>query len=230
MQVFSLACVWFICRSFFIFQLSFALIMSTGHQFNFRRQVFVDTKLQQGTGSLCCDLKGNRLSRLYHPQHSCGKEMFLHLSVILFTGGGVWQTPPPGRHTPGQTYPLGRHTPADGHCSGRYASYWNAFLFWVFYQMCTDRSNPTSLIESSKVKISNVLLMQTGLTLVCVEVAALWFWILFLLKILKIILEIALRKWVIKYNNLGLQFYCLMTLYAVKFVVLTILISCSHTW
>ena len=33
------------------------------------------------------------------------------------------QTPlPPGRH------PLGRHPPS-GHCSGRYASYWNAFLF-----------------------------------------------------------------------------------------------------
>ena len=25
--------------------------------------------------------------------------------------------------------PLGRHPPADGYCSGRYASYWNAFLF-----------------------------------------------------------------------------------------------------
>ena len=35
---------------------------------------------------------------------SCGKVMFLHLSVIL----------PPTR---------------DGHYSGRYASYWNAFLF-----------------------------------------------------------------------------------------------------
>ena len=35
------------------------------------------------------------------------------------------QTPHPGRH------PLGRHTPPDGHCSGRYASYWNAFLYLV---------------------------------------------------------------------------------------------------
>ena len=53
------------------------------------------------------------------------------------------QTPPPlGRHipactradtpTPGQTYPSmhsGRQPP-DGHYSGRYASYWNAFLFY----------------------------------------------------------------------------------------------------
>ena len=65
--------------------------------------------------------------------HSCGKVMFLHVPVILSTGVGVWQTPPPplgrplwadtplgrhtptGRHTPRQTppplgrYPLGRH-------------------------------------------------------------------------------------------------------------------------
>ena len=33
--------------------------------------------------------------------------------------------PPPGR--------LGRHPPppGDGHCSGRYACYWNAFLFSI---------------------------------------------------------------------------------------------------
>ena len=33
----------------------------------------------------------------YRPQRSCGKVMFLHLSVILFGGGGVWQTHPPRR-------------------------------------------------------------------------------------------------------------------------------------
>ena len=63
----------------------------------------------------------------YRPQRNCGKIMFLHLSVILFTGGGgVWQTPPqadtPRQTPPGQTPP----PPGDGHCSGRYASYWNA--------------------------------------------------------------------------------------------------------
>ena len=57
----------------------------------------------------------------YRPQPSCGKVMFLHVSVILFAGGGwsgrqtplwadiPWQTPP-GRHPLGQT-PLSRHTP-----------------------------------------------------------------------------------------------------------------------
>ena len=49
----------------------------------------------------------------YRLQPSCGKVMFLHLSVILFTGEGVCQTPPgrhPSlyRHPPGQT-PPSRH-------------------------------------------------------------------------------------------------------------------------
>ena len=38
-------------------------------------------------------------------------------------------TPLPGRHSPGQTPPLADTPPADGYCCGRYASYWNAFLF-----------------------------------------------------------------------------------------------------
>ena len=36
----------------------------------------------------------------------------------------TWQTPP------SQT-PPSRHPPRDGYCSGRYASYWNAFLFYL---------------------------------------------------------------------------------------------------
>ena len=86
----------------------------------------------------------------YRPQRSCGKVMFLPVSVILSTGGGgVWKTPLPRQTPPGQTpllgrcptradTPLGRHPradypppPADGYCSGRYASYWNAFLFSI---------------------------------------------------------------------------------------------------
>ena len=39
----------------------------------------------------------------YHPQCSCGKVMFLHLSVILFTRRGVCQTPAPGQTSPWQT-------------------------------------------------------------------------------------------------------------------------------
>ena len=48
------------------------------------------------------------------PQRSCGKVMFLHLSVILFTKG--LGRHPPVRQSPGQTPPgqiplLGRHPP-----------------------------------------------------------------------------------------------------------------------
>ena len=65
-----------------------------------------------------------------------GKVIFLHLSVILFTrGGGVSGQVPPGRYTPGQVHPPGRYSPSPSvhawirSTSGRYASYWNAFLF-----------------------------------------------------------------------------------------------------
>ena len=39
-------------------------------------------------------------------KRSCGKVMFLHLSVILFTGGGVSQ-----HAMGGGVHPLGRHPP-----------------------------------------------------------------------------------------------------------------------
>ena len=58
----------------------------------------------------------------YRPQGSCGKVKFLH----PLAGRPPGQTPL-GRHPSGRQIP----TPplhGDGHCSGRYASYWNAFL------------------------------------------------------------------------------------------------------
>ena len=62
---------------------------------------------------------------------SCRKSMFLQVSVCPRVGGCT----PPG--PPGQTSPWAppRQTPhpyRDGHCSGRYASYWNAFLFLLY--------------------------------------------------------------------------------------------------
>ena len=86
------------------------------------------------------------------------KVIFLHLFVILFTGGVVVvvvsqkalrqtppgadtprdQTPPGSRPPPGSRHPLPREqTPPPGadsgirSTSGRYASYWNAFLFHI---------------------------------------------------------------------------------------------------
>ena len=69
----------------------------------------------------------------YRPQRSCGKVMFLHLSVLLFTGGSAT---PRADNPPGQT-PPDRHPPPRSACwellatKGRYASYWNAHLFLI---------------------------------------------------------------------------------------------------
>ena len=94
----------------------------------------------------------------YRPERSWAKVMFLQASVILLTGGCVCQVPPPGPGTPpgtrctpqdqvppqDQVHPPGTrytprgpgtpprdqvHPPEIRPTSGRYASYWNAFLF-----------------------------------------------------------------------------------------------------
>ena len=60
-------------------------------------------------------------------------------------------THPLGRHPPlGKHSPLGRHpSPADtpppeGHCSGRNASYWNAFLFHFYFWWKLAKNSLTS--------------------------------------------------------------------------------------
>ena len=88
----------------------------------------------------------------YRPQRSCeGYVFFTCVCHSVHRGGGVclsasWDTTaqetppeqtPPGADTPlpKQTPPGSRHPPQeqtpsqDGYCCGRYASYWNAFLF-----------------------------------------------------------------------------------------------------
>ena len=76
----------------------------------------------------------------WRPVQTCSVEGLLPL-LMLTPSSGVWQTPPLGTHPradtlwadipweAGSTPPHGsrKHNP-DGHCSGRYASYWNAFL------------------------------------------------------------------------------------------------------
>ena len=75
------------------------------------------------------------------------KVMFLHLSVILFTGGvclsACWDTtsriryppgaatPPPPKQTPPRSRPPTEADSGIWSMSGRYASYWNAFLYNV---------------------------------------------------------------------------------------------------
>ena len=70
-------------------------------------------------------------NNIYCPQRSCGKVtcMFLHVSAILFTGGGLPhcklgytpqdQTSPQTRYPPGPGTPWSRHPPCTVH-TGRY--------------------------------------------------------------------------------------------------------------
>ena len=89
------------------------------------------------TGWMCLRLLPYRY---YRPHRSCGKVMFLHLSVILSTGG-VCQTPPTsgthlldrhplGRQPPGQTSP--QDTAVDGtHLTGMHSCY-TRFSYTLF--------------------------------------------------------------------------------------------------
>ena len=104
-------------------------------------------------GTFCCWRKLTPSSFITVHKRSCGIVMFLHMSVILFTGGYIpacitgpmtppWadtlplgQTPL-GRHPPGR-HPSSEDTPLDVRSmSGRYASYWNAFLLWNIFLFC----------------------------------------------------------------------------------------------
>ena len=64
------------------------------------------------------------------PKRSCGKVMFSQVCVQNSVHGGRGVHPlgrqPSGRHPLLGRHPLPR---TDSYCSGRYASYWNAFLF-----------------------------------------------------------------------------------------------------
>ena len=75
----------------------------------------------------CCDSYWARNQGFYRPQRSCGKIMFLHVSVILSTVGGFVA----GRHPLKALIPFSYGTAT---ASGRYASYWNVFLFWLLFQ------------------------------------------------------------------------------------------------
>ena len=70
-------------------------------------------------------------------KRSCGKVMYLHLSVILFTGGkslsrGVSVGGEGGVQGISVQGVSDHGDPPVWWKSGRYVSYWNAFLFWNF--------------------------------------------------------------------------------------------------
>ena len=81
----------------------------------------------------------------YRPQSSCGKVMFLHLSVILFTAGWLSaRHPPDQRQTPpgpeaDTTWTRGRHPPSGDTATAADDTHPTAFLFWESY--LTLRSN-----------------------------------------------------------------------------------------
>ena len=113
------------------------------------------------SGMEVIQLTVNYISIVTVRNSSCGKVMFSQVSVCpqgevctpwadtpwqthpswVDTPPPPRQTPPrqtPPRQTPPKQTPLDKHphpwadTPADGYCSGRYASYWNAFLLTIF--------------------------------------------------------------------------------------------------
>ena len=109
-----------------------------------RTQVIVHLSLEtvKLTSYFCHCLPENYVSvPCYRPQRSCVKVMFSQMSVILFTGWGVWQTPPVAETPRADTHPLGRHPLADTPLPGRYpqtataadTSYWNAILFLCIF-------------------------------------------------------------------------------------------------
>ena len=103
----------------------------------------------------------------YRLQRSCGKLTFLHVSVILSTWEGAWQTPP-GRHplppwtdtppppTPGQTHPV-TTTAVDGmHPTGIHScisensviSRLTSKYFWTLHVIFRKKENPLYLFDS----------------------------------------------------------------------------------
>ena len=111
----------------------------------------------------------NLKTNFYRPQRSCGQGYVLLVSVILSTGGGPASVhagipPPPGRRPPREggtpegdplvstpppkgVTPPGRRPPPPGirSMSGRCASYWNAFLYWMKWQ----DTEPVNLFQTS---------------------------------------------------------------------------------
>ena len=91
-----------------------------------------------------------------------GKVIFLHLSVILFTGGvclsACWDTTPQD-----QAPPWSRHTPLHSACweirstSGWYASYWNAILLFLTLVVVFFCSNLVTSMPSSRMHTTRLL-------------------------------------------------------------------------
>ena len=100
------------------------------------------------------------------------RRLCFYTCLSVHRGGGVclsacWDTISPSRHTPpGTDTPLltdtrpRAHTPADSYCCGRYASYWNAFLFSGIFAIALLKHshlnpyNPLVVIEKCEQVVS----------------------------------------------------------------------------
>ena len=93
----------------------------------------------------------NKIGTFYRPQRSWGKVIFLHPSVILFTGGGVWHTRPPGQtllraDTPPGQCMLGYGQQAGGtHRTGMHS----CFYYIDPLNLLQHTEHPHSLMTSS---------------------------------------------------------------------------------
>ena len=114
--------------------------------------LFETGNLVQTRGRFWSSWENNFDCIYYSPQRSWGTVMFLHVCVILFTGGGgsasvhagipPWQGRPPGK---ADTVPRSACWEIWS-ISGQYASYWNAILvniknvfLLVYFTICTAR-------------------------------------------------------------------------------------------
>ena len=76
------------------------------------------------------------------------------------------QTPPRNKHPRGSRHPPGADPsgadppPRDGHCCGRYASYWNAFLFAYDAFQLFQRGGPVEMTNNCLLNRKNRKLME----------------------------------------------------------------------
>ena len=83
------------------------------------------------------------ITNYYRPQRSCGQGyVFTRVCDSVHRGGGLPQCNLGYHHPPGSMHPPGKHPPPEActpreadsgirSMSGRYASYWNAFLLAI---------------------------------------------------------------------------------------------------
>ena len=114
----------------------------------------------KGAAHKNCDVDGTcKPALITVRKRSFGKVMFSQACVKNSVHRGVrgrctYPLPPARQMPPGQTPPLGRHPPpwadtprSDGHCSGRYASYWNAFLYCIVWEHGLIQSPKTGALK-----------------------------------------------------------------------------------